>query len=125
MRIVFENGMFFDCVDDGKNPISVYNTDRQGVRIAINGEYAGIKAAFVNDAIYHKEWDSEEQREDGTMETIIKEQDLSEYCKVTEITDKCDGVFWVCMGKKTELEKIKEDNEALSDALLTEMGGMF
>ena len=57
--------------------------------------------------------------EDGTQTTETQTRDMSDYCVAGDIVDTRDGNVTVYMGRKTEVEKLREQVEVL-DVLLGE-----
>ena len=137
-RIVFEDGQIFQQVVGSAAPIAAIRGTRPWQKITVSGVYDDIEAAFRSGMNYKKEWDSQKTEfvynettgeqlynEDGSPKTVIvdtvEEQNLSDYCVFGEIIGKGDGVFWVVMGKKTDLELTQE---VLDQAILDSLGGI-
>ena len=78
-----------------------------------------MKAAFVDGITYRQQWESAIIAEDGTQTTETQTRDLSDYCVAGDVVDTRDGNVTVYMGRKTEVEKLREQVDVL-DVLLGE-----
>ena len=101
MNIVFGSGITFTCPEQVSAQVSTVEKDREWKKIDVIGTADDVKSAFVNDAAYSQEWESE--TETGT-ETLAK--DLSEYSIAGDIVDHRDGTITVYMGKPTDTETL-------------------
>lgn len=109
----------FDCPVQQAAPISNLTRGREWKSIAVIGTADDVKAAFVDGITYHQQWESAVIAEDGTQTTEIQTRDLSDYCVAGDVVDTRDGNVTVYMGRKTEVEKLREQVEVL-DVLLGE-----
>lgn len=116
-RIVFASGAVFACPVTAKAPIGTYPAGRTWKKIHVIATAEAAKAAFVNGAVYHREWDSLVISEDGTEETVVNTQDLSAYSVAGDIVDTRDGSVCVYMGLPTETEKMQETIEEQANVI--------
>ena len=100
-------------------PISPVPRGREWKAIAVVGTADEVKAAFVDGISYRQQWESAIIAEDGTQTTETQTRDLSDYCVAGDVVDTRDGNVTVYMGRKTEVEKLREQVEVL-DVLLGE-----
>lgn len=109
----------FDCPVQQAAPISNLTRGREWKSIAVIGTADEVKAAFVDGITYRQQWESAVIAEDGTQTTETQTRDLSDYCVAGDVVDTRDGNVTVYMGRKTEVEKLREQVEVL-DVLLGE-----
>ena len=123
MQIIITNAdgteRTFDCPVQTAAPISNLTRGREWKSIAVIGTADEVKAAFVDGISYRQEWQSAVIAEDGTQTTETQVRDLSDYCIAGDVVDTRDGNVTVYMGRKTEVEKLREQVEVL-DVLLGE-----
>ena len=109
----------FDCPVQPAAPISNLTRGREWKSIYVIGTADEVKAAFVDGITYRQQWESAIIAEDGTQTTETQTRDLSDYCVAGDVVDTRDGNVTVYMGRKTEVEKLREQVEVL-DVLLGE-----
>lgn len=109
----------FECPLQSTSPISNIKRDREWKAISVIGDFSSVKEAFVDNISYRQEWESVVILDDGTETTEIQKRDLSDYCVAGDVVDTRDGNVTVYMGRKTEVEKLREQVEVL-DVLLGE-----
>ena len=123
MQIIITNAdgteRTFDCPVQQAAPISNLTRGREWKSIAVIGTADEVKAAFVDGISYRQQWESAIIAEDGTQTTETQTRDLSDYCVAGDVVDTRDGNVTVYMGRKTEVEKLREQVEVL-DVLLGE-----
>ena len=123
MQIIITNAdgreRTFDCPVQPAAPISNLTRGREWKAIAVVGTADEVKAAFVDGITYRQQWESAIIAEDGTQTTETQTRDLSDYCVAGDVVDTRDGNVTVYMGRKTEVEKLREQVEVL-DVLLGE-----
>ena len=123
MQIIITNAdgteRAFDCPVQPAAPISNLTRGREWKAIAVVGTADEGKAAFVDGISYRQEWQSAVIAEDGTQTTETQVRDLSDYCVAGDVVDTRDGNVTVYMGRKTEVEKLREQVDVL-DVLLGE-----
>lgn len=123
MQIIITNAdgteRTFDCPVQPAAPISNLTRGREWKSIAVIGTADDVKAAFVDGITYRQQWESAIIAEDGTQTTEIQTRDLSDYCIAGDVVDTRDGNVTVYMGRKTEVEKLREQVDVL-DVLLGE-----
>lgn len=123
MQIIITNAdgteRTFDCPVQQAAPISNLTRGREWKAIAVIGTADEVKAAFVDGITYRQQWESAIIAEDGTQTTETQTRDLSDYCVAGDVVDTRDGNVTVYMGRKTEVEKLREQVEVL-DVLLGE-----
>ena len=123
MQIIITNAdgteRTFDCPVQTAAPISNLTRGREWKSIAVIGTADEVKAAFVDGISYRQEWQSAIIAEDGTQTTETQTRDLSDYCVAGDVVDTRDGNVTVYMGRKTEVEKLREQVDVL-DVLLGE-----
>lgn len=123
MQIIITNAdgteRTFDCPVQQAAPISNLTRGREWKSISVVGTADEVKAAFVDGISYRQEWQSAVIAEDGTQTTETQVRDLSDYCIAGDVVDTRDGNVTVYMGRKTEVEKLREQVEVL-DVLLGE-----
>lgn len=123
MQIIITNAdgteRTFDCPVQPTAPISNLTRGREWKSISVIGTADEVKAAFVDGIVYRQQWESEVIAEDGTQTTETQTRDLSDYCVAGDVVDTRDGNVTVYMGRKTEVEKLREQVEVL-DVLLGE-----
>ena len=123
MQIIITNAdgteRTFDCPVQPAAPISNLTRGREWKSIAVIGTAADVKAAFVDGITYRQQWESAVIAEDGTQTTETQTRDLSDYCVAGDVVDTRDGNVTVYMGRKTEVEKLREQVDVL-DVLLGE-----
>lgn len=123
MQIIITNAdgteRTFDCPVQPAAPISNLTRGREWKSIAVVGTADEVKAAFVDGITYRQQWESAIIAEDGTQTTETQTRDLSDYCVAGDVVDTRDGNVTVYMGRKTEVEKLREQVEVL-DVLLGE-----
>ena len=123
MQIIITNAdgteRTFDCTVQTAAPIANLNRGREWKAISVVGTADEVKAAFVDGISYRQEWQSAVIAEDGTQTTETQTRDLSDYCIAGDVVDTRDGNVTVYMGRKTEVEKLREQVEVL-DVLLGE-----
>lgn len=123
MQIIITNAdgteRTFDCPVQPAAPISNLTRGREWKSIAVIGTADEVKAAFVDGITYRQQWESVIIAEDGTQTTETQTRDLSDYCVAGDVVDTRDGNVTVYMGRKTEVEKLREQVEVL-DVLLGE-----
>lgn len=88
---------------------------RSLLKIVLETDYATARGLFADGISYAV---SETVVDENGQETTA-EYDKSEYCKVFEIADHCNGEITVTMGKKTATELLEEENAQLMFELLT------
>ena len=91
------------------------NNGRSILKIVLETDYATARGLFA-DGIYYA---VRETMVDENGQEAVMEYDKSEYCKVLEIADHCNGEITVTMGKKTANELLEEENAQLMFELLT------
>ena len=109
----------FDCPVQQAAPIANLTRGREWKSIAVIGTADEVKAAFVDGITYRQQWESAIIAEDGTQTTETQTRDLSDYCVAGDVVDTRDGNVTVYMGRKTEVEKLREQVDVL-DVLLGE-----
>ena len=123
MQIIITNAdgteRSFDCPVQPAAPISNLTRGREWKSIAVIGTADEVKAAFVDGITYRQQWESAIITEDGTQTTETQTRDLSDYCVAGDVVDTRDGNVTVYMGRKTEVEKLREQVDVL-DVLLGE-----
>lgn len=123
MQIIITNAdgteRTFDCPVQPAAPIANLNRGREWKAISVVGTADEVKAAFVDGINYRQQWESTIIAEDGTQTTETQTRDLSDYCVAGDVVDTRDGNVTVYMGRKTEVEKLREQVEVL-DVLLGE-----
>ena len=123
MQIIITNAdgteRTFDCPVQPAAPILNLTRGREWKSIAVVGTADEVKAAFVDGITYRQQWESAIIAEDGTQTTETQTRDLSDYCVAGDVVDTRDGNVTVYMGRKTEVEKLREQVEVL-DVLLGE-----
>ena len=123
MQIIITNAdgteRTFDCPVQPAAPISNLTRGREWKSIAVIGTADEVKAAFVDGISYRQQWESAIIAEDGTQTTETQTRDLSDYCVAGDVVDTRDGNVTVYMGRKTEVEKLREQVDVL-DVLLGE-----
>ena len=123
MQIIITNAdgteRTFDCPVQTAAPISNLTRGREWKSIAVIGTADEVKAAFVDGITYRQQWESAVIAEDGTQTSETQTRDLSDYCVAGDVVDTRDGNVTVYMGRKTEVEKLREQVEVL-DVLLGE-----
>lgn len=123
MQIIITNAdgteRSFDCPVQPAAPIANLTRGREWKAIAVIGTADEVKAAFVDGITYRQQWESAIIAEDGTQTTETQTRDLSDYCVAGDVVDTRDGNVTVYMGRKTEVEKLREQVDVL-DVLLGE-----
>ena len=123
MQIIITNAdgteRAFDCPVQPAAPISNLTRGREWKSIAVIGTADEVKASFVDGITYRQQWESAVISEDGTQTTETQTRDLSDYCVAGDVVDTRDGNVTVYMGRKTEVEKLREQVDVL-DVLLGE-----
>lgn len=123
MQIIITNAdgteRTFDCPVQQAAPISNLTRGREWKSIAVVGTADEVKAAFVDGITYRQQWESAIIAEAGTQTTETQTRDLSDYCVAGDVVDTRDGNVTVYMGRKTEVEKLREQVDVL-DVLLGE-----
>lgn len=123
MQIIITNAdgteRSFDCPVQTAAPISNLTRGREWKAISVIGTADEVKAAFVDGITYRQQWESAIIAEDGTQTTETQTRDLSDYCVAGDVVDTRDGNVTVYMGRKTEVEKLREQVDVL-DVLLGE-----
>lgn len=123
MQIIITNAdgteRTFDCPVQPAAPIANLTRGREWKAISVVGTADEVKAAFVDGITYRQQWESAIIAEDGTQTTETQTRDLSDYCVAGDVVDTRDGNVTVYMGRKTEVEKLREQVEVL-DVLLGE-----
>lgn len=123
MQIIITNAdgteRTFDCPVQPAAPISNMTRGREWKAIAVIGTADEVKAAFVDGITYRQKWESAIIAEDGTQTSETQTRDLSDYCVAGDVVDTRDGNVTVYMGRKTEVEKLREQVDVL-DVLLGE-----
>ena len=123
MQIIITNAdgteRTFDCPVQPAAPISNLTRGREWKSIAVIGTADEVKAAFVDGISYRQQWESAIIAKDGTQTTETQTRDLSDYCVAGDVVDTRDGNVTVYMGRKTEVEKLREQVDVL-DVLLGE-----
>ena len=123
MQIIITNAdgteRTFDCPVHTAAPISNLTRGREWKSVAVIGTADDVKAAFVDGITYRQQWESAIIAEDGTQTTETQVRDLSDYCVAGDVVDTRDGNVTVNMGRKTEVEKLREQVDVL-DVLLGE-----
>lgn len=123
MQIIITNAdgteRSFDCPVQPAAPIANLTRGREWKSIAVIGTADEVKAAFVDGITYRQQWESAIIAEDGTQTTETQTRDLSDYCVAGDVVDTRDGNVTVYMGRKTEVEKLREQVDVL-DVLLGE-----
>lgn len=121
MQIIITNAdgteRAFDCPVQTAAPISNMKRDRDWKAISIVGDSTSVKDTFVDDITYRQEWESVVILDDGTETTEIQKRDMSEYCIAGDIVDTRDGNVTVYMGKKTELELLRDELSEMDVAM--------
>lgn len=123
MQIIITNAdgteRTFDCPVQTAAPIANLTRGREWKSISVIGTADEVKAAFVDGITYRQQWESAIIAEDGTQTTETQTRDMSDYCVAGDIVDTRDGNVTVYMGRKTEVEKLREQVDVL-DVLLGE-----
>ena len=123
MQIIITNAdgteRTFDCPVQTAAPIANLTRGREWKSIAVIGTADEVKTAFVDGITYRQQWESTIIAEDGTQTTETQTRDLSDYCVAGDVVDTRDGNVTVYMGRKTEVEKLREQVDVL-DVLLGE-----
>lgn len=123
MQIIITNAdgteRTFDCPVQPAAPISNLTRGREWKSIFVIGTADEVKAAFVDGITYRQQWESAIIAEDGTQTSETQTRDLSDYCVAGDVVDTRDGNVTVYMGRKTEVEKLREQVDVL-DVLLGE-----
>ena len=123
MQIIITNAdgteRTFDCPVQQAAPISNLTRGREWKSISVIGTADEVKTAFVDGITYRQQWESSIIAEDGTQTSEIQTRDLSDYCVAGDVVDTRDGNVTVYMGRKTEVEKLREQVDVL-DVLLGE-----
>ena len=123
MQIIITNAdgteRTFDCPVQPAAPILNLTRGREWKSISVIGTADEVKAAFVDGITYRQQWESAIIADDGTQTTETQTLDLSDYCVAGDVVDTRDGIVTVYMGRKTEVEKLREQVEVL-DVLLGE-----
>ena len=123
MQIIITNAdgteRTFDCPVQPAAPILNLTRGREWKSISVIGTADDVKAAFVDGITYRQQWESAIIAEDGTQTTETQTRDLSDYCVAGDVVDTRDGNVTVYMGRKTEVEKLREQVDVL-DVLLGE-----
>lgn len=123
MQIIITNAdgteRTFDCPVQPAAPISNLTRGREWKSISVVGTADEVKAAFVDGITYRQQWESAIIAEDGTQTSETQTRDLSDYCVAGDVVDTRDGNVTVYMGRKTEVEKLREQVDVL-DVLLGE-----
>ncbi len=123
MQIIITNAdgteRTFDCPVQPTAPISNLTRGREWKSISVIGTADEVKAAFVDGITYRQQWESAIIAEDGTQTSETQTRDLSDYCVAGDVVDTRDGNITVYMGRKTEVEKLREQVDVL-DVLLGE-----
>ena len=123
MQIIITNAdgteRAFDCPVQPAAPISNLTRGREWKSIAVIGTADEVKAAFVDGITYRQQWESAVIAEGGTQTSETQTRDLSDYCVAGDVVDTRDGNVTVYMGRKTEVEKLREQVDVL-DVLLGE-----
>ncbi len=123
MQIIITNAdgteRAFECPVQTAAPISNLTRGREWKAISVVGTADAVKAAFVDGITYRQQWESAVIAEDGTQTTETQTRDLSDYCVAGDVVDTRDGNVTVYMGRKTEVEKLREQVDVL-DVLLGE-----
>ena len=123
MQIIITNAdgteRTFECPVQTAAPISNLTRGREWKSIYVTGTADEVKAAFVDGITYRQQWESAIIAEDGTQTTETQTRDLSDYCVAGDVVDTRDGNVTVYMGRKTEVEKLREQVDVL-DVLLGE-----
>ena len=123
MQIIITNAdgteRTFDCPVQPAAPIANLTRGREWKAISVVGTADEVKAAFVDGITYRQQWESAIIAEDGTQTTETQTRDLSDYCVAGDVVDTRDGNVTVYMGRKTEVEKLREQVDVL-DVLLGE-----
>ena len=109
----------FECPVQTAAPIANLTRGREWKAISVIGTADEVKAAFVDGITYRQQWESAVIAEDGTQTTETQTRDLSDYCVAGDVVDTRDGNVTVYMGRKTEVEKLREQVDVL-DVLLGE-----
>ena len=109
----------FECPERASQPILPLMQGREWKRITVIGTAEAVRAAFVDGITYRQQWESAIIAEDGTQTTETQTRDLSDYCVAGDVVDTRDGNVTVYMGRKTEVEKLREQVDVL-DVLLGE-----
>ena len=78
-----------------------------------------MKAAFADGIAYRHQWDSVIIAENGTQMTETQTRDLSDYCVSGNVLDTRDWNITVYMGRKTEFERLTEEDAALLFEIFT------
>lgn len=123
MQIIITNAdgteRAFNCPVQPAAPIANLNRGREWKAISVVGTADEVKAAFVDGITYRQQWESAIIAEDGTQTAETQTRDLSDYCVAGDVVDTRDGNVTVYMGRKTEVEKLREQVDVL-DVLLGE-----
>ena len=123
MQIIITNAdgteRTFDCPVQTAAPIANLTRGREWKSISVIGTADEVKAAFVDGITYRQQWESAIIAEDGTQTTETQTRDMSDYCVAGDVVDTRDGNVTVYMGRKTEVEKLREQVDVL-DVLLGE-----
>lgn len=88
---------------------------RSILKIVLETDYATARQLFNDGVVYAVT----ETVVDENEQEVTNEYDKTEYCKVLEIADHCNGEITVTMGKKTANELLEEENAQLMFELLT------
>lgn len=107
----------FECPLQSTSPISNIKRDREWKAISVIGDFSSVKEAFVDNISYRQEWDSVVMLDDGTETTEIQTRDMSEYCVAGDIVDTRDGNITIYMGRKTEIELLRDELSEMDAAM--------
>lgn len=136
-KIVFANGTEFTCPEQAQNPVAAWPKGRDWKKITVIGTVEAVKEAFIDNASYQRQWDSE--RTEFVFDEITGEQlfdenelpltvtsvrteidDLSDYSIAGDIVDQRNGNISVYMGRLTEVELLESTIDQL---VLEALGG--
>ena len=98
-------------------PIATLNRGREWKAISVVGTADEVKAAFVDGISYRQQWESAIIAEDGTQTTETQVRDLSAYCIAGDVVDTRDGNVTVYMGRRTRIEIMQDELDAMDTAM--------
>lgn len=121
MQIIITNAdgteRAFDCPVQPAAPIATLNRGREWKAISVVGTADEVKAAFVDGISYRQQWESAVIAEDGTQTTETQVRDLSDYCIAGDVVDTRDGNVTVYMGRRTRIEIMQDELDAMDTAM--------
>lgn len=118
-QIIFADGTAFDIPVQPENPVQPLKRDRLYKCISVVGEAAAVKAAFTDNAVYRREWESITGVDENGENIIgVETEDLSAYSLAFDVVDKRNGNCIAIMGKPTETELLQAQLAAAETAMV-------